>query len=173
MVEDPFILTERPERMAQLDPKIDCLGERVTIFRQVIQGVEGLFQVGRGFPIGGAGEGLGPSLSEVRDGPAPRLTPEGVVSELFDVLCQPFGMEPLDGFYDLAIESAPPVVEEAPVGHVMGQGVLEGVLEVREEPRLVEELGGLEGGEAAAERFLRFLDDGLEEGEGHVLADDG
>jgi hypothetical protein len=79
----------------------------------------------------------------------------------------------LDGLHDPGVKLPSPVLEQTPVGHVVGQGVLEGVLEVRKEPRLIEELGGLKSGETAAERLLRFLDDGVEEREGHVLAEDG
>jgi hypothetical protein len=49
----------------------------------------------------------------------------------------------------------------------------EGVLEIGEEPALVEELGGLEGPEPATEDLLGRVGDRLEQGEGHVLADDG
>ena len=44
---------------------------------------------------------------------------------------------------------------------------------LREEARLVEELGGLQMGEAQAERLLRHLGHGLEERQGHLGADDG
>ena len=55
----------------------------------------------------------------------------------------------------------------------MGERVLERVLEIRKQPRLVEELGGLEVVEPAAERLVRQLGDRLEQRERHVLADDG
>ena len=42
-----------------------------------------------------------------------------------------------------------------------------------EEARLVEELGGLQMGEAQAERLLRHLGYGLEERQGHLRANDG
>ena len=54
----------------------------------------------------------------------------------------------------------------------MRERVLEGVLEIREEARLVEELGGLEVGEPATQLFLGQLGDGEQERERHVLADD-
>ncbi len=59
----------------------------------------------------------------------------------------------------------------APIGDLVGEGVLEGVFEIREQAPLVEELGGLQTGEAAAERLLGQLGDGLKEGERHILAD--
>ena len=59
------------------------------------------------------------------------------------------------------------------VGDLVGERVLEGVLEVGEEARLVEELRGLEAREALAELLLRPLGDRLEQRERHVLADHG
>jgi hypothetical protein len=42
------------------------------------------------------------------------------------------------------MEHPPALLQEAAVGDLMGKGVLEGVLAVGKEARLVEELGGLE-----------------------------
>ena len=70
------------------------------------------------------------------------------------------------------VEGAPPVLEQAAVGDLVGQRVLEGVLEVRDEPGLVQELGGLQGREPTSQRVLGDVRDGLQEGERHVLADD-
>jgi hypothetical protein len=47
------------------------------------------------------------------------------------------------------VEEAPPILEKASIGYLVGQRVLEGVLDVGEEARLVEELGGLQMGERA------------------------
>ena len=53
-----------------------------------------------------------------------------------------------------AREARAPVVEQAAVGDLVGQRVLEGVLELGEQARLVQELGGLEAGEPAAQLLL-------------------
>src|SRR5437773_497115 len=172
LLEDPLVLTERPERVAQLDPKIDGLGERVPIFREVIQSTESLLEMRRRLPVGRTGEGLGPSLPEIGDGLAPCLTPDRVVGEPFDLLCETVGMQPLDGLHDLAMESAPSLLNEAPISDVVSQRVLERVLEVREKLRLIEELGSRKDAEAAAETLFGSVGDGLEEREGHVFADD-
>src|SRR5262245_3012019 len=95
-----------------------------------------------------------------------------MVGQPVDVLSQPVGVEPLDGLYDPAVESTPPVLEQAAISDFVGQGMLEGVLKIREEPRLVEELGRLKLGQAPAQRVLGKLGDSLQEPEGHVLADD-
>ena len=89
-----------------------------------------------------------------------------------DLLGQAVGIERLDRLDDPGVQRPPPLVEQAPVGDLVGQRVLEGVLEVREEARLVEELGGLEVGEAAAERSSDCSAMAWRRREGHVLADD-
>src|SRR5262249_5547208 len=74
--------------------------------------------------------------------------------------------------HDLAMESAPPILEQTAIGHLVGESMLEGVLEIWKEPSLVEELGSLKPGQAPAQRVLGELADRLQEPKGHVLADD-
>jgi hypothetical protein len=69
--------------------------------------------------------------------------------------------------------SAPPsLLEQRSVGHLLGEGVLEGVLVLGEEARLVEELGRLEMRDTTMQRVLGRLGHGLKEGEGHLGAND-
>ena len=65
-----------------------------------------------------------------------------------------------------AWQHPPPLLEQAPVGHLMGERVLEGVFELGEQARLVEELGRLQVREAAMERGLGQLGNGLQQGKG-------
>ena len=51
--------------------------------------------------------------------------------------------------------------------------MLEAILDVRKEPGLIQELRGLQVGEALAEGLLGQLGDGLEQGAGHILAHHG
>ena len=122
--------------------------------------------------VGRARERLGAGLPEVGDGLSHSFAPERMVGQPVDVLGQPVGIEPLDGLHDPAVEGAPPVLEQAAVGDLVGEGVLERVFDVGEEPRLVEELRGLEGRQTLPEGVLGGLRDGLEKGDGHVLPDD-
>ena len=55
----------------------------------------------------------------------------------------------------------------------MGQGVLEGVVRLGEQAGLVEELRGLEMGEAAVQGVFGQLGDGLQQGQGDLMANDG
>src|SRR5262245_35462590 len=107
-----------------------------------------LLEVRKRFAEGRACEGLGPGLPEVGHRLRPDLTPECMVSELLDVLSQPIGIVPLEGLHDLAVQRAPPILEQTAVGHLVSESMLEGVLEIWKEPRLVEELGGLKAGQA-------------------------
>ncbi len=84
---------------------------------------------------------------------------------------QPVRVEPLDRGHDLRVQLAAPVLQQAPVGHLVRERVLEGVLQVREELRLVEELRLLQMREPAPQGLLRLLRDRREQRVGHVLAD--
>src|SRR5258708_7281684 len=82
------------------------------------------------------------------------------------------GEQTFDGIDDLSVEQAAALLKEAPIGHFMGKGVLEGVLRLGKETCLVQKLRGLQSSEPQPQAVLRLLDDGVEEDERHVLADD-
>ena len=88
-------------------------------------------------------------------------------------LSSALGIERLEDLDDPGVEGAAPLLEQARVGYLLGERVLEGVLQIREEGGLVQELGGLEATEPLPEWVLGDLENGLEERELHVLADDG
>ena len=67
----------------------------------------------------------------------------------------------------------PPLLEETTVGDLVRQGMLEGVLALGKEARLVEELGRLEVRQSAMQRVFGQLGNGLEQGEGHLGANHG
>jgi hypothetical protein len=73
----------------------------------------------------------------------------------------------------LGVQAAPPLLQETFVGDLMGEGVLEGLFEFREEAGFVEEVSGLQVGERAAQGLIGELCDGLQLQEGHVRPDDG
>src|SRR2546422_1993962 len=95
-----------------------------------------------------------------------------MMSKSLDVLIKPVGIDSLDRLENPGVECTPAILEEAAVGNLVGQRVLEGVLQLGEEPRLVEELRCLQPGEPLAKALLRLLGDRLQQRERHVLADD-
>ena len=134
---------------------------------------ERLLQVGNGLAVGGPRHGPEPRLAEIGDRLLPQLPAQGVVGQPLGLLGDALGREPLEGLGDAGVEGALPVVEQPLVRHLVREGVLERVLEVREEPGLVEELGGLEVRETASKPLLRQVGHRLEQGERHVRPDDG
>jgi hypothetical protein len=74
--------------------------------------------------------------------------------------------------HDLCVERAPTIVEETVVGNVMRESVTERVLDVGEELRLVEELGGLEMSHALPKTLLWQFRNPLKKSEWDVFADD-
>jgi hypothetical protein len=65
-----------------------------------------------------------------------------------------------------------PFLEERAVGDFVGQRMLEGVFGIGKEARLVQKLCRLQMREPPLHRLLRQLRHGVEQHEGHVLADD-
>ena len=64
------------------------------------------------------------------------------------------------------MQHPPPLQQEAAVGHLVGQGVLEGVVRLGEQAGLVEELRRLQVRQAAVQRLLGQLGNGLQQGKG-------
>jgi hypothetical protein len=84
-----------------------------------------------------------------------------MVGQAVDVLRQAIGVEPLEGLHDPRVEGPASLLEQAPIRHVMGQGVLEGIFQRGEEARLIEELGRLQVHETSLECRLGQLREGL------------
>src|SRR5262249_41670928 len=125
MIEQPWVLRERRERAPELEPDVDrplCVLPRIG---QALEGLERLLEVRDGLPVGRAPEGLSARLAEVCDRLFPSLTPDGVVCEPLDVLGEAFRVERLDRLADADVEGSPAVVQEALVGHLVGERVLE------------------------------------------------
>src|SRR4030095_3335233 len=79
-------------------------------------------------------------------------------------------MEQADRVRDAAVEHAALLLEEASVGDLVGQRVLEGVLQIGEEAPLVQELTCLEPREALPQVVAGKVHDRFEESGGDVLA---
>jgi hypothetical protein len=74
------------------------------------------------------------------------------MGEPLDLLTEAITVEALHGLRDPDVEVTAPAGEEAPVGHLVGERVLEGVFEIGEEARLEEELGRLKVVQPATDR---------------------
>ena len=92
----------------------------------------------------------------------PDLAPQGMVRQPFDLLGHLVPSTCLNNLDQARVQSPPPLLQEAAVGHLMRQGMLEGVLRVRVQTRLIEKLGGLQMCEAVLHRGFRHLGDGVQ-----------
>ena len=136
------------------------------------EGTERLLEIPHGLAVGRPCHGLLPRLPAVRQGLVPHLAPQGMVRQAFDLLGHPVPGEGLQGLDNARVQRPPSLLQEASVCHLVGQGVLEGVLALGKEPCLVEELGRLEVREATMQHRLGHLGNGLQQRQGHVRADD-
>src|SRR6266849_4730463 len=97
------------------------------------EGSERLLEARYRFPVGGACGSLRSGLTEVGDGLVPDLAPEGMMSEAINLLSQPVGVLLFDRRHDPSVEDLSSVLEEARVGDLVGEGVLERVLQFGDE----------------------------------------
>ena len=170
--EDPLEFSERKECSSQVEAKIDGLLQRLAGLGQMPEGRQRLLEAAHRLPVGRSRQCLGAGLTEVRDRLLPQLAPHGMVGQPLDVLGQPVRIAAFDGADDPGVQGLAPVLEQGAVGDFMGERVLEGVLGIRKEARLVQKLGRLQMREPPLHRILRRLRHGVEQHEGHVLADD-
>ena len=171
IVEDPSVFSERRQGITQVKPEIDGLRQRVLVLGEVLQGHQRLLEGGHCLAIGRAHHRLGPRLPAVGHGLVPHLAPVSMVRQSIDLLDEPLRRQPFEGCHNAGMERAPPLLEDTPIGHFVRQGVLEGVFQVREQARFVEELGRLQMRQAHAKRLVRHLGNGLEQRQGHLRAD--
>jgi hypothetical protein len=94
-----------------------------------------------------------------------------VVGESLDLLPESIPVEHLDCANQARVKLSTALLQEAAVRHLVREGVLECILEVREEPGLVKKLGGLKPVEATTERVVGQPGDHLEQRERQVLPD--
>ena len=139
----------------QVESEVDGLLLRGTALREMREGCQGLLEARHNLSQGRTRERLGTGLPTVRHGLVPDLASEGMLRQPFCLLGQPVGIEPFAGSDDAGVQGPAPLLQETAVGHLVGEGVLEGVCEIREEAGFVEEFGGLQVAEPAAQLLLR------------------
>src|SRR5205823_635586 len=124
------------ERRTEGEEEAELLTSARARVRELLDGVERLREIGDRLAHGRTVEGAPAGLGEVRDGFRPHFTAERMCGETLDVLRHAVRVQALDRFDDRRVQNAAPLPEEAPVGDLVRQRVLEGVLERGEEVRL-------------------------------------
>jgi hypothetical protein len=136
----------RDERRAERDTDVELLAQRLRRLGAPVQEAESLLEEPDRLPVGRAGHRFVPGLAKVRHRLVHGLTLDSMLGQQLDVLDESIGVQPLHRLDDGGVDQHPAILQEAAVRHLVGQGVGKPVLELGEESRLVEELGGLEPG---------------------------
>jgi len=95
------------------------------------------------------------------------------VGQTFHLLRSPVTRECLKGCHDLGVQDTSALLEQGAVRHLVRQRMLEGLLALRKEARLVQKLGRLEVGQPPMQRHLGELSNGLQQQQGHLAANHG
>jgi hypothetical protein len=77
------------------------------------------------------------------------------------LLGQAVWVQHFKGLDNAGMEDALPLLEQPAIGHLVGQGMLEGEFALGEEPRLVEQLRRLQVVKAPGQSLLGHLGNGL------------
>ena len=152
----------------QIEPEVNGLLEPFPVLGKAFKGRERLLETRPRFSVCRALDRLDARLPEVGCRFPPCLGPKRVMREPVDPFGHAVCTQLFEDHHTPGVQRAPPFLEEAAIGHLVGEGVLERVFELREEARLIEKLGGLEVGQAVPQLVFGRLRDGV----GHILSDD-
>ena len=154
------------------EPQVDGLLARVTLLWEMLEGTERLLEVPAASRWADRARPSPPPAGSM-PGPWPRPPPAGHDAPGARTAQPPGSRERLEGLDDPGMQPASALLEDTPIGHLMGEGMLEGVLTLGEQACLVEELSSLDVGEAAVEALRGHLDNGLQQGQRHFMANHG
>ena len=169
-VEDTRLFAERHQGIAQVESQINSLFQRVAVLGEMFQGRQRLLKTRYGFAVRRTSGRPGSGLPAIGQGLVPHCTPEGMVRQAVHLFGQVVRGEVFEHLDNAGMQAPPSLLEQTAVGDLMRQGVLEGEFALREQPGLVEELSGLQVGQATLQHLLGQLGNGLEQGQGYLVA---
>src|SRR5262245_51149351 len=94
-----------------------------------------------------------------------------MMSQPFDMLAQPVRIGTLNGIEDPGVQGFSPFLGQPPVGHFVGECMLEGVLGIGKELRLVEKLARLKIGEPPPYGILAQVRHSAKQHKRYIFAD--
>jgi hypothetical protein len=159
--EAPPILSQYTQRVSQRETELNGQHSGIAGLGQVREGLERLLEGGHRLAERGTVVGPGASLPAAGHGLVPHLAPQGMVRQTFDLLGRPLGREHLEGPDNTRVQHSPPLLQEAAVGHLVRQGMLEGVFLLGEQACLIQKLCRLQVRQATVQRLFGHLGNGL------------
>src|SRR5690349_17374165 len=114
-----------------IEPKVDGLDGYLCVLRKVLQCLQCTVKERDGLRVRGASDGFGSGLTPMRHRFVPQVAVPRMMGEPFDVLPEAIPMKRLDRPNDSRMQVSTTLLQHAAVGHLMGERVREGVLQVR------------------------------------------
>ena len=128
-----FQLCKRKQHITKLEVKVDGFLDAALVHRAMLQRCQGLFKIGGGFPVGRAQFRFPAGLPGDTGSPCPRVPREKHGGRGAPPVPSSVGVKPLQGFDNRPVQGNPPVLQQAAIGHLMRQGMLEGIFKLRKE----------------------------------------
>ena len=142
----------------------------VALLWQMWESAKRLLEVPHGFAMGRLRHSLLPCLPAIHQGLIPHFALQRMIGQTFDLLGHPISGKRLKGCNDTGMQHPPLLQQEAAIGHLVRQGVLEGVFRLGKQAGLVQELRRLEVCQATVQCRFRQVRNGPQQGKGHVHA---
>ena len=111
--EEPPLLMEGMQRIAQVEAEINRLLARGAIVGEMLKGRQGLLKGLSRLPQGRALDRPGPGLATVGHSFVPHLATHSMVRQPVDLLGQAVGIQPLEGCHNADMQHPPPLLEQA------------------------------------------------------------
>src|SRR5262252_7064598 len=144
VLEQLAVLTQLEQYPPQLETNVDGRLEGRAVIGQRSQKVQCLLERDASVVERRASRRLESRLVQIIDSLVPHITPDCVMGEPLDLLAKAILVEPLECLDDARVQRPPTVLQQSPVGHLVGQRVLEGVLQIGKQRSLAQELCHLE-----------------------------
>ena len=126
--------TELAQHRPQLEANLEGLLQRGLALRQRRKNIQRLLEPGPGLRDGRSPSRLGSGLPEIVHCLLLQLALDGMMGEPLDLLAQAVGVEPFHRIHDARVDFAATFAEYPTVGDVVGESVLERILQLRKEP---------------------------------------
>ena len=140
-VEEPLVVAEGHQRIAQGYAEINGLRGQVGARRKMLEGAQGLLKGHARLPEARAPGRLCARLPAVPHRLLPEFASHSMVGEQVDhFLAHPVPRAGLEAIDQAGMQPPPLLLEEALIGHLVREGVLEGIDVLGDAPGLVEEL---------------------------------
>ena len=154
VLQPPPGLSEPYQHRPELEADLEALLQRGRALRERREDPQRLLEPDPGRRERRPRGRLEAGLAEIGHRLLVQFAPEGVKGQPLDLLPEAIAVERLDRVDDSRVKAPSPLLQQAPVRDVVGERVLEGVLAIRIESGLIEELGGLQSDESLAERLV-------------------